>query len=153
MKNLKQNIVIRGLIGALGGVFIGQVVCIVISLCIGKGEVVLVPELLAQQAGNELNAFIWQNVACMFFGSVWAIASVVWELEGWSLAKQTLVHGLTCSLSALPVAWLMHWFPHTWPGFLGYCASFVAMYIGIWLGQIYGMRRRVKAMNAKLNVK
>lgn len=153
MKNLKANIIIRGLVGALGGIFVGHLVSIVISLCIGGGEFRPVPDLLTEQAGSEIMAVIWQSLACMLYGSVWAIASIVWELEGWSLMKQTVVHGLSCSLSALPIAWLLHWFPHTWAGFLGYVGIFAGAYVSIWLSQLIAMKRRVKAMNEKLNAR
>ncbi len=151
VRNLKKNLLTRGFIGALAGVFIGQVVCIIVSLCMGGKELMPVPPELTEQVGSEIAAFILQNLACMLYGSVWAMASIVWEVEGWSLAKQTRIHWQLCSTSALPIAWLLHWFPHTWAGAAGYFASFAVIYGGIWLGQYLAMRRHVKAVNQKLN--
>ncbi len=150
IKNLKRNLLLRGLIGALAGVFIGQAVCIIVSLCVDGQELMPVPVELTRQVGNEIVAFILQNLACMIYGSVWAMASIVWEVEGWSLAKQTRIHWQLCSTSALPIAWLLHWFPHTWTGAAGYFASFALIYVGVWLSQYLSMRQHLKKVNRKL---
>ncbi|MBQ8555065.1 MAG: DUF3021 domain-containing protein [Clostridia bacterium] len=147
---MKKQIILRGILGALGGILIGQIVLIIISLCLGNGEVQPVPPALAEQVGSELTAYILQTLAVMLYGSVWAAASIVWEIDGWSLTRQTIVHGLCYSLSALPIAWLMHWFPHTWTGFLGYIGGFVVLYASMWLAQYLGMKRRIKVLNAQL---
>ncbi len=146
---MKKQIFLRGVIGALGGMLIGQVVMIIISLCAGGSELMPVPPALAEQVGNELTAYILQSLAVMVYGAVWAAASVVWELD-WSLTRQTVVHGLCYALSALPAAYLMHWFEHSWVGFLCYFGGFAVLYAAMWLSQYLGMRRRVRAMNERL---
>lgn len=148
---MKKQVVVRGLIGALGGVFVGQVVLIMISLCMGGGEVQPVSPQLAEQAGSELAAYMLQTLGVMLYGAVWAAASVVWEIDDWSLTKQTVVHGLCYALSALPVAYLMHWFDHSWAGFLCYFGGFAVLYVTMWLSQYLSMRQRVKALNAQLS--
>ncbi len=146
---MKKQIMLRGVIGALGGVFIGQIVVIVISLCQGNGRLMPVPPILSEAVGSEVTACILQLLGLIVYGSVWAAASVVWETD-WSLTKQTVVHGLCYSLSALPVATMLHWFPHTAAGFLAYFGGFLVTYAAMWLGQYMGMRARVRAMNARL---
>ncbi len=146
---MKKQIFARGAIGALGGVFIGQIVMIVISLSVDGGEFMPVPPVLAEQVGSELKAYILQFLGLMVYGAVWAGASVVWETD-WSLTKQSIVHCLCYALSALPIATMLQWFPHTAAGFLGYFGGFAATYLALWCGQFMSMRARVRAMNRKL---
>lgn len=148
---MKKQIIIRGGIGALGGVFIGQIVLIIISLCIGNGDVLPVPPQLSEQVGSELTAYILQMLGVMLYGGVWAAASVVWEIDGWSLTKQTVVHGLCYALSALPVAWMLHWFEHSLAGFMAYFFGFVVLYASMWGSQYMSMKQRVKALNESLS--
>lgn len=147
---MKKQILIRGGIGALGGVFIGQIVLIIISLCSGNGEVMPVSPQLTEQLGSELTAYILQMLGLMLYGGVWGAASVVWEIEGWSLTRQTIVHGLCYALSALPVAWMLHWFEYSVTGLMAYFFGFITIYASMWGSQYMGMKQRVKEMNEKL---
>lgn len=38
--------------------------------------------------GNEINAVVAQMVASLLYGAVWAGASVIWEMDDWSLLRQ-----------------------------------------------------------------
>lgn len=149
---MKKQAFLRFILGALGGVLVAQIVLIIISLCIGQGEVMPVPPALFAQVGNELSAYILQTLAVMLYGGVWAAASLVWEKD-WSLLKQTVVHCLCCSLSALPIATLLHWFPHTPLGFAGYFGGFLLLYFSMWLSQYLQMRARVRRMNQQLHTR
>ena len=76
--------------------------------------------------------------------------SCIWQVEKWSLLKQTVLHFAVSSLSALPIAWLMCWFLHTWVGCATYFLSFLLLYAGIWSGNYLSVRARVRAMNRRL---
>ncbi|MGN0794949.1 MAG: DUF3021 domain-containing protein, partial [Aristaeellaceae bacterium] len=129
---MKKQIALRAVIGALTGALIGQLVMVCISLCIGEGSIVVASEALLEQAGSEVMAYILQMLGCMLYGGVWAAGSLVWEKENWSLMRQSIVHCALYSLSALPVAWMMHWFEHSVVGFLCYFGGFVALYATHW---------------------
>ena len=74
-------------------------------------------------------------------------ASVIWEVERWSLLRQTLTHFLLCSVVCLPIAWAMGWMADQ-PGW--YLFGFVAMYAAIWLINYLQIRRRVQEINERL---
>ena len=67
--------------------------------------------------------------------------------------RQTLTHLLTCSLSALPVAYLMYWMPHNVRGILLYFGIFLGIYVSIWASQFFAARARVRELNEKLHKK
>ena len=89
-------------------------------------------------------------LAVMLYGGCWAAASCIWQLERWSLLKQTLIHFAVSSLSALPIAWLLCWFPHTWAGCTAYFLYFLLLYGCIRAGTYLSVRARVRAMNRRL---
>ena len=62
----------------------------------------------------------------------------------------TLVHLLVTSLATFPIAYVAQWMPHSNTGILLYIAFFVVIYVGVWLGQYGAMKKRIVAMNAKL---
>ena len=137
---MKKQVFLRSLLGAFVGCFIGVVIIVCISLAIGGGDMhVATPALLAQ-VGSEVGAFSLQMAAAMLIGAIWSGASVIWEVERWSLLRQTLTHFLLCSVVCLPIAWAMDW----------YLFGFVAMYAGIWLINYLQIRRRVQEINERL---
>ena len=138
---MKKQVFLRSLLGAFVGCFIGVVIIVCISLAIGGGDMhVATPALLAQ-VGSEVGAFSLQMAAAMLIGAIWSGTSVIWEVERWSLLRQTLTHFLLCSVVCLPIAWAMDWMADQ-PGW--YLFGFVAMYVGIWLINYLQIRRRVR---------
>lgn len=97
---MKKQIVKRGLVGFPIGIAIGFVITLIISVCIGDGLYYPVTLELIGSMGNELNAVILQTVLFGIMGSGFAMASVIWELDSWSLAKQSAyilcLHVLLC---------------------------------------------------------
>lgn len=144
---MKKQVFLRSLLGAFVGCFIGVVIIVCISLAIGGGDMhVATPALLAQ-VGSEVGAFSLQMAAAMLIGAIWSGSSVIWEVERWSLLRQTLTHFLLCSVVCLPIAWAMDWMADQ-PGW--YLFGFVAMYAGIWLINYLQIRRRVQEINERL---
>ena len=86
---MKKKILMRGLFGLPTGIAIGFVITLIISICIGNGSFYPVTPELIDATGNELNAVILQTVLCAIMGAGFAAASIVWELDSWSLAKQS----------------------------------------------------------------
>lgn len=147
---MKKEILKRCLLGAPLGLAISTIITIIISLIMGDGRYYAVVPSLAQDMGSEINAVILQAVLSMIYGAAWGGASVVWDAEGWSLLKMTVVHLVITSLATFPIAYLARWMPHSATGILLYFGIFVLVYIGIWLSQYSAMKKRVKEMNAKI---
>ena len=140
----------RCLLGAPLGLAISTVITIVISICAGDGMYyAVVPELIAD-SGSEINAVVIQAVLSLVYGAAWAGASIVWETDGWSLLKQTVVHLLVCSAATFPIAYFARWMPHNAKGIALYFGIFIAIYLIIWLSQYSAMKKRVKQINEKL---
>ena len=147
---MKKEILKRSLFGAPIGIAIGVIITIIISLTVGDGKFYAVVPELVNDMGSEINAMILQTVLSMFYGAAWAGASVVWDAEGWSLLKMTLVHLAIASVATFPIAYFARWMPHTLAGILMYIGIFLFVYAGIWVSQYSAMKKRVQEMNEKI---
>ena len=132
------------------GICLGYAITILISLIIGNGEYFPVPPQLVLDLGNEINAVLVQTLLCGILGAGFAAASVIWEMEDWSLVKQTGLYFLISSLLMIPVAWLANWMEHSFRGFVIYFGIFLILFVIIWLIQYLFIRENIKKMNAKI---
>ena len=150
---MKKKILTRGLIGFPIGIAIGFVITIIISICIGKGSFYPVRPELAETMGSELNAVILQTALCGIMGSGFAMASVIWELDSWSLIKQSGIYFLIISVIMLPIAYIANWMEHSVAGILSYAGIFVASFVVVWLIQSFVWKSKIKKKNECINKK
>ena len=54
----------------------------------------------------------------------------------------TAVHFAVSSLSALPIAYFLHWMDRSVAGFLGYFGIFIAIYAGVWCSQYFSIKSK-----------
>lgn len=147
---MKKKLLQRCLLGAPLGVAIGYLITVGISLMAGDGLYYPVVPQLAQDFGTELSAVVAQTLCCLLCGAAFAGASVIWEMDGWSLLRMTAVHFAVSSAAMFPIAYLMRWMEHSAGGVLTYFAIFAGLYVAIWIGQYTDIRRRVRMMNERL---
>lgn len=147
---MKKKMIIRCLIGAPIGLAISTVIAIGISLAIGDGNFyAVVPELTAG-CKSEINAVLLQSVCSLLYGAAWAGASAIWEIDNWSILRQTATHLVICSTATFPVAYFMRWMEHNIWGILIYFSCFFAIYFLIWISQYMIIKRHVQQINRKV---
>lgn len=147
---MKEKIMKRMWIGLPVGIAIGYIIALIISACIGDGTFYSVTSELAEKMGNELNAVILQTVLCGVLGAGFAAASVIWEMDSWSLAKQSGVYFLVIGIILLPIAYVTNWMQHTVVGFLSYIGIFVGIFFAVWLSQYLYWKQRIKKMSDRV---
>ena len=147
---MKKKIIMRGLLGLPAGIAFGFIITIIISACIGKGIYYPVKPSLIEVAGSELNAVILQTVLCGIMGAGFAMASVIWKLDSWSLAKQSGIYFLIVCVITLPVAYIANWMEHSVAGFLSYAGIFTAIFIAVWFIQYLAWKQKIKKINARV---
>lgn len=145
-----KKIVYRGLLGFSLGVFVGYSITIVISLFLGNGTYSSFVPSLIEVTTTEINAVILQFFLSGFLGMVFAIGSVVWEIESWSILKQTVIHFCISVVVLLPVAYLGHWMEHSVWGITSYFLIFIGLYCMIWGIQYSVWKRKIQEINQKL---
>ena len=134
---MKKKVILRSLIGAPIGLSISFIITLIISVIINKGEYYPVMPKLTALCGNELNAVVIQTVCSLIYGAAFGGASVIWDMENWSLLKQ-------------PIAYCMYWMPHNFWGIAGYIAIFFFIYFFIWFSQYFAMKKRIQEFNNKV---
>ena len=147
---MKKKIMKRIWIGLPVGIAMGYIITLIISACIGDGTFYPVTPEFVEKMGNELSAVILQTVLCGVIGAGFAAASVIWELDSWSLARQSGVYFLVIGIILLPIAYVTNWMPHTVVGFLSYIGIFVGIFIAAWLSQYLCWKQRIKKMNDRV---
>lgn len=150
---MKKKLLLRGALGFPLGITIGYLITIFTSLFFADGYYSpCVPELVTM-LGNEINAVMLQALLCGLLGTGFAACSVIWEIEHWSIVKQTGIYFLIISIIMLPIAYVLFWMEHSIGGFLSYLATFVLIFIIMWVTQFFIAMRNVKKLNAKINGK
>jgi len=147
---MKKKILFRSLFGAPVGVTISLIITIIISLCIGGGEYLPAPQDLIAWCGNEITAVIVQIICSMLIGAVSSGASVIWEIEKWSITKQTLIHFAVFVVTFIPLSYVLNWMPHNLYGALCYAAMFIGLYVLIWVSIYFPIKAKIKKMNRQL---
>ena len=148
---MKKKLLFRSLIGAPIGVLVSLIITIVFSLCLGHGEYFPAPhELIDWCGGNKTTAVIVQMICSLFVGAVCAGSSVIWEIEKWSLLKQTLINFAVIAVPFFGLGYVMNWMPHNIYGALGYVGGFVGSYIVMWCSIYFSIKAKIKKMNERL---
>lgn len=147
---MKKKVISRALLGFPVGILIGYVITILISLLFAKGYYSpCVPELV-EAMGNEIHAVILQAVLSGLLGSAFSASSIIWEIENWSIAKQTGIYFVVTALVMMPVAYALNWMEHSFTGFVKYFGIFIIIFIIIWFIQYMFWKKKIEQINSKL---
>ena len=144
---MKKKIIARGFLGFPLGIAIGFIITVMISVCIGDGSFYPVRPELIKSLGSELGAVIFQTVLCGIMGSGFAIASVIWEIDSWSLVKQSGIYFAVACIIMLPIAYAANWMEHSVRGIIFYAGIFVAIFIIVWVIQYLVWKNKIKKIN------
>lgn len=150
---MKKQAFLRGLLGFPLGIAIGYIITIFISIGLGKGYYSPCIPGLVDAMGSEINAVILQTVLSGLLGSSFAACSVIWEIDDWSIAKQTFIYFMITAFVMMPIAYVANWMEHTFLGFLIYFGIFTAIFIVLWIVQYLFWRNKVKKINAEVDEK
>ena len=144
---MKKKLLLRGLLGFPLGIAIGYIITVIISIGIGDGSFHPVSPELDKTMGGELNAVLLQTVLCGSMGTGFAMASVIWEIDSWSLAKQSGIYfAIACGIM-FPISYFANWMPHSAGGILSYVGIFAAIFVFTWLVEYFVWKRKVRRMN------
>lgn len=148
--SIKKKIMLRAISGLPIGLSIGYLITIVISLIWADGYYAACVPALAETMGNEINAVILQALLCAILGMGFGGCSVIWEIEDWSISKQTGIYFLIVSLIMMPIAYVTYWMEHSFLGVVSYFGIFAFIFAIVWVIQYARAKRNVKRINEKM---
>ena len=137
---MKKKVLFRSLFGLLFGVALGQLIAIVISAVKGDGSFYAVIPELVNDFGGEQSAVIVQTILLGVSGAIVGAASVIWELDRWSLTKQTGAHFCLFAIPFTIVA-----------GVAASVIVLVVIYAAIWCGAYFSAKRKIRKINDQLH--
>lgn len=147
---MKKNLLKYAAFGFPTGIAIGHIITIIISLIWGQGRYHPIIPALVNQIGSEIGAVTFQSLMCGLLGSVFSGASIIWENDHWSIAKQTALYFTITALTMMPMAYILHWMDHSLTGFLSYLATFIIIFIIVWVIQYLAWKSKISKLNQGL---
>ena len=147
---MKKEFARRVFVGLLGGIVISYLITIGISLAIGDGSYYPCVPSLIERFGNEVTAIIMQTALSAVLGAGFAGSSIIWEMDEWSLLKQTSIYFGIVSVLMMTIAYICEWMEHSVKGILSYFGIFVAIFIGVWIVQYLIWKVRVSRIKEKI---
>lgn len=149
-KNLKKEAVKRAIMGFIYGVFIGQTILIIESLFMRDGNFYPVAASLVDLAGTKIAAVIIQYFLTGIIGTTFAATTVIFEMDSWSLLRQTILHFIITSIVMYVAGFLCGWFPHKLSSTLIWFGIFIVIYVIFWISFSSYYKNKVKKMNEAL---
>ncbi len=145
-----NKIIKRTLFGFATGVFIGYTIFIIESLFIGDGNFHSVYPFLKAHTSSELTAVIIQYFVTALIGITFSTSSIIFELDNWSLLKQTIVHFIMTSIVMYFAGFACGWFPHNLASTLIWFGFFLVIYIIFWISFYLYYKRQTREINESL---
>lgn len=141
MNKYIKKFITRGLItGIPFGVFIGQVVFAIFLLFTDVKNI----ETTKEQ-------YFGQLISSAFTGFYCVGLSVVFNIEKWSLLKQTIINFLGMAIVYFPIAYFTGWMPKNFIGIAYFTLNYLIVYIVIWIIFKYKIRHINKQLSRQLN--
>lgn len=147
---MKKSIIYRGILGFPIGIAVGYVITVMISVYVGDGSFYPVAQELIDTMGNELNAVVVQTILSGVMGTGFAVASIIWNIDSWSLAKQSAVYFAAACALTFPIAYIAGWMEHSFFGVLSYVGIFIAIFVIAWVFQYLAWKGSIKKLNNKM---
>ncbi len=147
---MKTEFIKRALLGFPLGISIGYVMSVVFSAIFAGGNYGAVHPELVELYGSEINAVIIQAVLWGIIGFVFSGFSVVWELETWSYAIQTIVVFVSYIVTMTPIALFLRWINPSLSSISLFVVIFVAIFFSIWMLIHLKTKSDIKALNDEI---
>ena len=148
---MKKKVLMSALWGFPVGIAIGHVITILLSFARGDGGFYpCMPELISAM-GGELQAVTLQTLLYGCIGMSFSASSRVWQMDGWSLLRQTGVYFLINAAVLLLAAYILRWMHRSVVGFLIYLGIFTLIFALAWVIQYGIWKHSLKKINQKLN--
>lgn len=127
-------------------------ISLLLSLIFGEGKYYPFASPLVLFTGSEVKAMLMQTILSGILGSVFGGMSFIWEIERWSILKQTAVYFLSVSIPMMGISYLLYWMEHSLSGFLLYFLIFVMVFIVVWFFNLAVYWFKLRRMNRDLHL-
>ncbi|WP_056938558.1 DUF3021 domain-containing protein, partial [Paucilactobacillus suebicus] len=145
-----KKITTRSLIGAPIGIAIGLTMALIFSYAFGNTRFYPSTPRFVDQFANPINAVTISAIIWALMGVVFSVSSIVFEMEKWSILRQTTVNFIITYIGFTVLALICQWFPLNAAWLTIYTVIYIVVYFFIWFGQLMAARSIVRRINAKI---
>ncbi|WP_163581040.1 DUF3021 domain-containing protein [Gracilibacillus saliphilus] len=125
---------------------------ILLGVAIGSLITFVVLSFLVMLDINSTIQEIWKHwSASMALGVYYSLASVIFELERWSILKQTVIHLSLTTLVFFPIAILAGWIPFNLLAMILGLGIFLTLYFIFWIGAYFYYKNMERVMNERID--
>lgn len=140
MKYIRE-IMRRGFRGMAFGVFINQALFAIMTSFFGL------------EGSIEFNALAQQFIISALFGFYAIAISIVFEIDSWSLLRQTIVHFILLSVVYFPVAIYANWLPEYTVARIPFAVFYILVYIIVWFTFKAYWKKKAMEINVELELR
>lgn len=133
-----KEMIKRGFLGMFLGVFINQLIFVILIL---SGTI---PEMI------NANYIVPQFFISIGIGFYLAAITIIFQVESWSILKQTVYHFIAMGIVYLPVAYLAGWMPPHIIGKISFIALYILIYVIIWLSFKAYWKKKIEVLNTEI---
>ncbi|GAW64445.1 hypothetical protein FC65_GL001188 [Ligilactobacillus acidipiscis DSM 15836] len=118
----------------------------------GRGDTFYQPAeaRFAEHFSSNLDVLLISIILWALFGSLFSVTALVFEIERWSLARQTLTHFATTVSGFMIIAYFAGWYPLDLASITSEIFVFVIIYLVVWGYSMLRAKRSVDAINKKI---
>lgn len=148
---MKKKIIQRVLIGLPAGIAISYLITIGVSLTLATGSYYPCVPRLTERFGNEITAVVVQTLLSAILGAGFAVSSLIWERDDWSILKQTGIYFAVVTPLMMLVAYVCEWMEHSVKGVISYFAIFLVIFVIVWLAQYLSWKKQIGKIDDRLH--
>lgn len=145
-KDIKSSIIT----GVTTGISIGFLIPLFISMSLGTGNYEPCTPALVKFAGNEINAVIIQVIATALLGVSFSVSNIIYDVEKWSLFRQSLTYFLINGIVIKWVALVCRWTEFTISSTISFLLIYTIIFFIIWTILYIFNYINIRNMNRKL---
>ena len=150
--SLKKQALLRAIYFFPVGILIGYIITIISSFIYGNGHYIPCSPNFIKMIGNEINAIILQSILCGIIGSSFGSFSIIFDIEKWSLLKQTIVYFIITLIIMMYISYFAHWIEHSLKGILMQFISFTIFFIIFWTIQFLIYKNNINKINKNIEI-
>ncbi|WP_018932470.1 DUF3021 domain-containing protein [Gracilibacillus lacisalsi] len=125
---------------------------ILLGVAVGSLITFVVLSFLVMLDINSTIQEIWKHwSASMALGVYYSLASVIFELERWSILKQTVIHLSLTILVFFPIAILAGWIPFNLLAMILGLGIFLTLYSVFWISAYFYYKNMERVMNERID--
>lgn len=147
---MKRRLINHFLFGLPLGVTYGLLVTLGYSYAWGAHVYSPSTPVFVSASSNSLNVLSFSILIWALMGALFAVAVLIFEMDHWSLARQTLTHFCVTLVGFMALAYLAGWYPLNLTSLSSEVLVFVVIYLVFWFSSMLRTRRNVAAINRKI---